>query len=203
MPFSGSEVTRTGPFGMPRPPYSGFSAAVTAAVTGTASSGLTEAQIVSGGETIIITLTSDTWVAAGATFNAQRQNIIDGLDSAQSEATGWNAEVRDKEVVTAVERTSNTVVTITLTAATYDVTADETITVTVPASALVTSGDAVIATPTITVSASASVVSFPDMEWEDEKKKPKSIDQQNAARRKRDFFEGDPFDDIDQDFDIL
>jgi len=125
-----------------------------AVITGTAAAGLTEAEVVAGGETIIITLTNDTWVAAGATFNAQRQNIIDGLDSAQSEATGWNAEVRDKEVVTAVVRTSDTVVTITLSAAAaYDVTADETITVTVPASALVTSVSALTATPTIGVTA--------------------------------------------------
>jgi len=125
-----------------------------AVITGTASSGLTEAEIVTGGETIIITLTNDTWVAAGATFNAQRQNIIDGLDSAQSEATGWNAEVRDNEVVTAVVRTSDTVVTITLSAAAaYDVTADETITVTVPATALVTSATELTATPTIAVTA--------------------------------------------------
>lgn len=124
-----------------------------AAVTGTASSGLTEAQIVAGGETIIITLTNDTWVAAGGTFNAIRQDIIDGLDSAQSETLGWNAEVRDKEVVGAVVRTSDTVVTITLTAAAaYDVTADETITVTVPATA-VTGGSAITATPTIGVTA--------------------------------------------------
>lgn len=125
-----------------------------AVVTGTASAGLTEAQIVAGGETIIITLTNDTWVASGATFNAQRQNIIDGLDSAQSEVTGWNAEVRDKEVVGAVVRTSDTVVTITLTAAAaYDVAANETITVTVPATALVTSASALTASPTIGVTA--------------------------------------------------
>ncbi len=50
-----------------------------------------------------------------------------------------------------VTRTSNTVVTITLpTSATYDVGADETITVTVPATA-VTSGSAIVATPTFDV----------------------------------------------------
>lgn len=122
---------------------------ISAVLTGTAVPSLTEAEVVAGGETIIITLTGDTWVASGATFDAQRQNIIDGLDSAQSELTGWNAEVRDKEVVGSVVRTSDTVVTITLTAAgSYDVTADETITMTVPATALVTSASAVVATPT-------------------------------------------------------
>jgi len=123
-----------------------------AVVTGTAVLTIDEADVVSGGKTIIITLTGDTWVASGTTFDAQRQNIIDGLDSAQSEGTGWNAEVRDKEVVGAVVRTSPSVVTITLTAqAAYDVTAQETITVTIPALALVAIGVAVVATPTFTV----------------------------------------------------
>lgn len=124
-----------------------------AALTGTAiAGGVLESEIVTGGDTIIITLTGDTWVAAGATFDAQRQNIIDGLDSAQSEAAGWNAEVRDKEVVAAVVRTSDTVVTVTLTAAAaYVITADETITVTIPATALVISVSAIVATPTFDV----------------------------------------------------
>ena len=91
--------------------YSGIAATVPAAVaaiTGTATASITEADIVAGGKTIIITLTNDTWVAAGATFNAIRQDIIDGLDSAQSELLGWNNEVRDKEVVGAVVRDSDT-----------------------------------------------------------------------------------------------
>lgn len=131
--------------------------AAVAALTGTALPSLTEAQVVAGGETIIITLTNDTWVAAGAAFNAIRQDIIDGLDSAQSETTGWNAEVRDKEVVGAVVRTSDTVVTITLTAApAYDITQEsETITVTVPASAVV-GGSAITATPTLEVEIAAA-----------------------------------------------
>lgn len=120
-----------------------------AALTGTLADNATEAQIVAGGETLIITLTDDTWVAAGATFDGQRQAIINGMDSAQSEATGWDAEVKAKEVVTAVVRTNNTIVTITLTAAAaYDVSANETLTVTVPAAALVTSASPVVATPT-------------------------------------------------------
>lgn len=127
-----------------------------ATLTGTTTTA-DEADIVAGGETTILTLTDDTWVAAGATFNAQRQAIINGCTSAQSETTGWNNEVRDNEVVTAVVRTSDTVVTITWTAAaSYDITANETITATVPATALVTSVSAVVATPTFTVSFVAS-----------------------------------------------
>jgi len=129
-----------------------FVVVISAAITGTITPSSTEAQIISGGRTIIITLTADTWVASGGTFDGIRQDIIDGLDSAQSELTGWNNEVRDNEVVTAVVRTSPTVVTITLTAqAAYNITDTETITVTVPASALVTSGSPVVATPTFSV----------------------------------------------------
>ena len=112
-------------------------ASTTCALTGTVAASITEADIVTGGKTIILTLTGDTWVAAGAAFDAQRQNIIDGMTSAQAEANGWNAVVKATEAVTAVVRTSDTVVTTTLSAfASYDITATETVTVTVPSTAL-------------------------------------------------------------------
>jgi len=40
-----------------------LSAAGSAAITGTATESITEADIVTGGKTIIITLTGDTWIA--------------------------------------------------------------------------------------------------------------------------------------------
>jgi hypothetical protein len=127
-------------------------AAVTSVTTGTSVPTQTEVEYVAGGETSILTLTGDTWVAAGSAFNAVRQAIINGFDSAQLELLGWNKEIRDKEVVTAVVRTSDTVVTITWTAAAaYDITATETITPTIPASALVLSSSSVVSTPTFTV----------------------------------------------------
>lgn len=112
----------------------------------------TKTQIVVGGQTIEITLFGDIWVAAsGGVFDAQRQNILDGLTSAQSELLGWNNEVRDKEVVTAVVRTSDNVVTITLTAsALYDITSSDNVTDTIPSTALV-GGAEVIAVPLIVV----------------------------------------------------
>ena len=127
-------------------------------VTGTAIPTQTEADIVSGGKTIILTLNGDAFVASGATFDAERQGIIDGLNSAQTETTGWNNEVRDLEVVSSVVRDSDTQVTITLTAsAAYDITAAETITATIPASALVTGTSPIIATPTFEVTAVGSL----------------------------------------------
>lgn len=127
---------------------------VTCAVTGTAQAGgVLESEIVTGGQTIILTLTAGEWVDAGATaFNAVRQAIIDGLNSAESEAAGWNAEVRDKEVVTAVIRTSDTVVTVTLTAAgSYSITSGETITVTVPKEAVELADADITAAPTLPI----------------------------------------------------
>jgi hypothetical protein len=127
----------------------------TAALSGTVEPSATESEIVAGGETVILTLTDDTWVANGATFNAQRQNIINGIVSAQSETNGWNAE-RSNIGVTAVARTSSTVVTITLPAlANYAITATETLTVTIPATALV-GGEAIVASPTFQITATAA-----------------------------------------------
>lgn len=146
-----AQVTRLGLYGYAARPYAGFSPAAANVVLSGTITGALESDIVAGGQTIILTLANDTWVSSGATFNAQRQNIIDGLDSAQSETTGWNNEVRDKEVVTAVARTSDTVVTITLSASSaYSISSDETITTTIPATAL-TGGNALVASPAFTV----------------------------------------------------
>lgn len=125
------------------------------ALTGTVTTA-NETDIVTGGKTIILTITGDTWVASGATFDAQRQAIINGITSAGSETNGWNNEVRDNEAVTAVVRTSDTVATITLSAsASYNITANETITVTVPSTAL-TGASAIVASPTFTITSIAS-----------------------------------------------
>ena len=55
-------------------------AAAAASLTGTVTASITETDIVTGGKTIILTLSDDTFVADGATFNAERQAIIDGLN---------------------------------------------------------------------------------------------------------------------------
>ena len=126
-----------------------------AAISGTATASITEADVVVGGKTIIITLTNDTWIVAGAgSFDLQRDEIIAGITSAQSEALGWNLVPKVLQSLGGVVRTSDTVVTVTLDAfATYNITATETITITVPGTT-VTGGVAIVATPTFTVSAS-------------------------------------------------
>lgn len=124
-------------------PFTGLS-------TVAASSTLTEASIIAGSQTITITLDDNVWESASL-FPAQRQNIINGITSAQSETFGWNNEVRDKLAVTDVVRTSERVVTVTLPAtAAYSVVADETITVTIPSTAMKLQA-AIVATPDLTV----------------------------------------------------
>ena len=120
----------------------------TVTVGGDFSGGATEASIKAGAQDLTLTLTNDTWAATAGDDNAITSAIIQGLDSAQSEAAGWNATIRDVIDHTAVVRTSATVLTITIPqTAGYQITANETITVTVPASALVTSGSDVAASP--------------------------------------------------------
>ncbi len=135
-------------------------ASQSAVLTGTITPTATEADIVAGGKTLIITLTGDTWIAAGAlSFDLQRDEIIAGIDSAQSEATGWDLVPKATQSLAGVVRTSDTVVTITWDAfATYDITATETITVTVPGTA-VTGGSPIVATPTFTVTATGGASS--------------------------------------------
>lgn len=139
-------------YGRPIP----FSIGPYAIVTGTIVPTVTESDIVTGGKTIIITLTNATWKAAGTGpigSVSDTQALIDGIDSAQSEGTGWDAVVKVGIDQPDVVRTSNTVATITLDAeATYNITATETITCTVPAVA-VNEAIALTASPTFTVTA--------------------------------------------------
>ena len=135
-------------------PLGDFSPVIT--LSGTITGTITESDIVTGGKTIILTLANDTWVASGATFDAQRQNILDGLDSGYAEATGWNAVVQSGAGVGSVVRTSSTVVTITLPAlATYDISYQEWIIATIPSTAL-TGGVAGVASPGFTVDVAAA-----------------------------------------------
>lgn len=77
--------------------------------------------------------------------------FITGIDSAQSEAGGWDAQVKPALSASDVVRTSDNIATWTLPAvAGFNITAQETITATVPGSMLV-GGNPVVATPTFTI----------------------------------------------------
>lgn len=110
---------------------------VTCALTGTSLTTPTEAEMVTGGQTVIITLTGDEWLPSPLFNDTIRQAIVDGF-SGEAIAHGWDVEIGPAIVLANVVRTSDTVVTITLpAAAAYVLAADETITFVCPASALV------------------------------------------------------------------
>ena len=81
---------------------------------------------------------------------AQSKAIISGITSAQPEAGGWNAKVRDVLALdeTNIARTSPTIATLTIPATgDYVITADETITATIPNAVLTEATDDVVASP--------------------------------------------------------
>lgn len=131
------------------------SAGVTAELTGTMLDTVDEDDITTGGKTVIITLTGDTFKAAGTGpigSTADTQALIDGFDAASSPTNGWNNEVRDKALTSEVVRTSSTIATWTVAAQSgYDISSQETITGTIPTDVLVTGAGALTATPTFTI----------------------------------------------------
>ena len=109
-------------------------------IHGDNSASIGDAQVIqSGGETIVLDLWGTHWVDAGATFDAQRQNIINGLTgSLGAGSTNWNTSVRDDMNVSEVVRTSDSRVTITLLPHVLfnPSTPTETISITIPGSAI-------------------------------------------------------------------
>jgi hypothetical protein len=134
--------------------YSTAEAAGGITLTGTAVPTQTEADIVTGGKTIILTLAGDTFV----TGTSSEDGIAGGSDSDKTGANKWDALIKtaldNTDVVLSV---GDTVATITLPSfATYDTDETETITWTIPAASLTTGTSDIIATPTHTVTAVVS-----------------------------------------------
>lgn len=106
----------------------------TVAATGTFLTTPTEAEVVTGGQTIILTLTGAEWAPAGA---ALTDAVRRALTVRETEALGWNAVLRPVLTATEIVRTSATVVTVTLPAAgTYAIDSDEELDMVVPRHAL-------------------------------------------------------------------
>lgn len=101
-------------------------------------------------------------------FNNVRQEIINGMVGDSSDPHNWNVEVKGKISVNDVVRTNNTVCTITLDAeAGYDITANETVTMTMPNNAL-NGGNSCVATPSFVIAAASSgggpTITYPQLE---------------------------------------
>lgn len=94
-------------------------------------------------------------------FDNLKQRFIEAFDSAQSEATGWDAEVKAKLATSTVTRVSNTEARINISAqAGYNITAQEVITGIIPA-ILLTKCLPITATPTFTISIDSARVPRP------------------------------------------
>ena len=102
-------------------------------------------------------------VATSSPFAVAKADLVAGLDSAQSEAGGWDAKVKPALLAapSSIVRTSATVATVTLPAVgDHDITAQETITDTIPATIL-TGGSAIVATPTFMIDPVAGLIPIP------------------------------------------
>lgn len=132
------------------------SAVISANVSGSATPFIGQEDVITGGKTLVVSIINDTFIAAGTGpigTTAQSQTFLDGIDSAQSEAGGWDAIVKTNLTPgTDLVRTNDNTATITLPAfAGYSITADEVLTVPVQAAILTTSSSDITATPTITI----------------------------------------------------
>lgn len=118
-------------------------------LTGTAiSGGVTEAEIVTGGETIIATVSGDTFVATACADNAITTAMLAGIDGSIA------AQLTIDH--TMCVRDSDTQITLTLpVTGGYDISATAEDTWTMPATAL-TGGEAIVATPYIVISYEAA-----------------------------------------------
>ena len=134
----------------------------TCALSGTVTSA-SEDEYRIAGETIILTLTGDTWAAAGTGpigSTADTQAILDGLDVVpDTNNSGFNA-VLAALAPSDVARTSSTICTITLPAiAGFSIDVLETITATIPAAVLVSSAVPIVASPNFTITPNSAFTS--------------------------------------------
>ena len=108
---------------------------------------MNESDVVAGGKVVEITISGDTFVATAGDDNAITTATLQGL----SGSAAWNTNVRDTLTHAHLVRTSDTVLTLTLPAcAGYNITELDTITWTLPGSAI-TSGSTSIASPSIII----------------------------------------------------
>lgn len=123
-------------------------------VSGNIQSGLnnTESEIRAGGSTIILTLSEDSWVGTLGNENSVTSSLVNGING----GTSWNTFVIPA-ILGADQGASNVGVsgnTVTITipqVPNYYLNGNDLVTVTVPSSALQSTADNVVASPTLTI----------------------------------------------------
>lgn len=125
---------------------------VKASLTGTVG-GATESDIRTGGKNIVITLEDATWVDGVGVDDKIKNALLDGLVADSENDTAWKLVIgKIKSTTGSVVKTSAKVVTITLPAVdTYEIAANQKITVTIPASAIMATSFDTKATGTLTI----------------------------------------------------
>ena len=109
--------------------------------------GLTEDEIVTGGQSFDLTLSGTTWVADVVSDAAKKAALIAGITGNSADAHGWNNEV----TITDVTRISDTVVRVVVPASSgYDIESPEVVSAQI-AAALTASNEVINATPNITI----------------------------------------------------
>lgn len=112
-----------------------------------------ETRIATGGETITITLDSAEWADDAVTTKTSL--LLGGFKASGTEAAKWTA-VMNK--VTLVEKVNNKTIQIRLSEVAYDITANQEISLTIPAELVKGAVKPVAANNTITIAAASSVV---------------------------------------------
>ena len=128
--------------------------AAAATISGTLLPSATAADIVAGGKTIVITLTNGTWASDVAANTTKRRALIDGFIANNNRNDKEWAKVKAalKADPASVTRDSDSVVTIMLPPVPgYDITASQTVSLTIPKAALTGSSADVIATPSFSI----------------------------------------------------
>ena len=109
--------------------------------------GLTEDEVVAGGQEVDLTLSGTTWVADVVSDASKKAALIAGITGNSADTHGWNNEV----VITSVTRISDTVVRVVIPASSgYDIESPEVVSAQI-AAALTASNEVINATPNITI----------------------------------------------------
>jgi len=153
--YSGSQITRLGLGGFTRGLYGSFAGKAAETILGavvlTGDITLIESEVITGGKTIIATISDDTWLSTLGADNAATTAWLNGLTSDRNGSGEWDTRVRDNLVYTDLTRNSDTVATLVLPASIYEPEGNETITLTVDVSTMTSTAADVTASPTISI----------------------------------------------------
>lgn len=138
------------------PPSVVVAPTVTGAITGTIIPSTVESEIVTGGKTIIVTLSNGTFATKIASDATKRANLFNSLKADGSETSEWKKVISAliSAGTLAISRDSDTQLTITLPAvADYNISSNQTISLEITEIGIISGGILLTAAPTFTIQA--------------------------------------------------